>query len=159
MNRTFEKLDLNNPLHQEASKLIFDWSQASGSMLPVTVESIRTHPHAWLALGPRAVILGHIAVTDIQEGAAKVGALVVNPEFRQTGTGSGLINQLLDDVALLPGVKACQTYANDDSKGLFSRAGGVVIGYRETAGQTGCHWIMSLTGVIQARMAAAACAT
>lgn len=151
---TFEEYDKNNENHFWGATFVGIWS-ADARMTLLTHAKLAKFPYSLLAMfkGPDGLgfnTAGHIAVAGLEAGKAAVGGYVVNEVHRGKGFGQALIDYLLATAqVVLPDIETCYTHANEASLSQFEKAGGVVLGERQTSPWTDCKYVVDLTPALK----------
>lgn len=155
MNLLVEKFQPADAAHQEAARNIIICSGLLGTMRPLSRETMAMHPYGLIAYDhgeryPRGVSgVGYVALVGYEEEVGTVGALVVYPRYHRRGIGAMLAGRLINSlVSEFPEMQSCYTFANDESKNLFLRLGGVLVGQREPISSTGCNYVIDLSPVV-----------
>jgi N-acetylglutamate synthase-like GNAT family acetyltransferase len=137
------KYQPHGPGNNEIESLLGTWSRAA-AMLELTPELLRAFSYSIVA-HDQEQLLGHIAITELNEGVATIGGLVVDPAYRKQRVGLALTEHILKVAAdFEPVLQTCHAYANEASLSLFLKAGGVLIGSREQLAPTGCNYKVDL---------------
>lgn len=131
--------ELHSSSQENLLQGVCNWSEHSGTMLPLNQESIRNHPLGMVALSPDGNITGYAAITTIYDGlVAEFGGLVVDPALRKQGIATALTQRVLQHASIcMPDIEQIIAFANSKSLPLFQNLGGITIGERETL-PSGC---------------------
>ena len=152
MNYHFEKTDTTKLKHTMAAAYAGVWSIESRAMLPLSRDRLRNFPLSIFLFDDNKYTppLGHIGISQVEQGQAVVGGFVVDPNHRGEGLGYTMLKNLLSTVdAEIPGIETCTSNVNTETVELFVRAGGVVAGSRTPLAITGCNTIIDLSSAIE----------
>lgn len=152
---TFEQYNLNNELHERAAIEASQWSEGIRSMPKFFASDVAKYPLSLFAFRSQTETLGHIAVVRIRKqedelDEAEVGAMVVDPIYRQQGVGTALIKKLVEIASdALPDVEAFRAYTDYRSSIPFARAGGQFYGYRNPTLKGHGNYITDLSNAVR----------
>lgn len=148
----FEQYQPDNAVHQGAVTEAARYSQ-DAQMLPLNQSRIESFDYSVMAFTNNyEMFLGHVGVQRLSHYPALLSGLVKNPDAVGLRIGSKLLEFVATDIPVsLPDVTKLYAFANPDSRELFERHGGVVIGRRAGSVATGCVHIMDLTAMLQPR--------
>lgn len=145
MPLNFEIYQPENPLHEQAVADVSDWSERSGSMLPLYKERIANFPLSVFGF-KKVETASHAAVTKIEEGVAHIGGYVVNPGLREQGIGISTLWEIMRFAAVMPeDFDELEAYVNKSGISQFGTLGWSVEGKRVPMPPTGCDQILKIS--------------
>lgn len=150
----FERFQADNPSHVAAAAQLREWSEQSNRVDTFGYDQMVNYPYSVVGFSNSKGLLGHVAITECEDGEAWVGSLIVHPDYRRGDkpkpsspkVGLTIVSYLLETAKeAVPQMEGCRTYANFEASSLFYKAGGVGLGHREPTRRNGCNWIVGLS--------------